>query len=268
MHFINHLGKRGADFLHPGGKAGTDYLIGEMLKHQPQRILEVGCGTGATLISLASVQVPFLRGIDISPSQVEVANKRIKYCGQENNIQVEAISESAIFPFADHSFDMVFAESVLGILAHHQLIQVMHEVFRVLKPDGLFLSNDAIWKAGVTPEQVNAINSRTLKDFGLIQSSSVLIGRAEWLQFFSSVGFVNQMQVEVNEVSKAQKTEWNELERLSHDFSTKQKGSTYFHPSILLHEMIYWLKLKFFHRKDYYFLENIIFVLKAKKIHP
>jgi SAM-dependent methyltransferase len=263
MHFINHLGNRGADYLHPGGKKSSDYVVGEILKRNPSSVLEIGCGIGATLISLASNGVNNLVGVDISDSQIEMTRRRIVYCKLQDSIQLSLVEKSGQLNFKDHSFDVVFAESVLGILSHQSLLKTIQEIKRVLKPNGVFISNDAIWQAGISMGEVNTINARALKDFGMIQSSSRLIGRNEWERFLVSFGFVSCKIVEIDKLEKNVKDELNLMEMSSQDFTRKQKRYASFNPVQLCKEVWYKIKLSLFHKNDGDYLDYLIFILQA-----
>jgi ubiquinone/menaquinone biosynthesis C-methylase UbiE len=263
MHFINHLGNRGADYLHPGGKLSTDFLISEICNHRPNRVLELGCGTGATLIGLASQNIPEIFGVDISASQIAIAQERVQYCSLEGKIHLNLLNQSGILEFGDDSFDVVYAESVLAILADEDLINMMKEVKRVLKPNGIFLSNDAIWKIGVPIELINKINNRTLKGFGLIQSSAKLIGIKDWADFLISFGFKSCKIIEINQLTKNDNPNVSPLERASHNFTQKKRHKSFLNPTQLFREFWYKIKLSLFHKNDGNNLENIIFILKA-----
>lgn len=263
MHFINHLGKRGADYLHPGGKHSSDFVVSEILKRNPSSVLEIGCGTGATLISLASNGVNNLVGVDISDSQIEMARRRIVHCKLQDNIQLSLAEKSGQLNFKDHSFDVVFAESVLGILSHQSLLKAIQEIKRVLKPNGVFISNDAIWQVGVSLEKAKRINARALKDFGFIQSSSKLIGKNEWELFLVSFGFVSCKIVEIDKLEKKVKDGLNLMEMSSLDFTRKQKRYATFNPVQLYKEVWYKIKLTLFHKNDGDYLDHLIFILQA-----
>jgi len=263
MHFINHLGNRGVDFLHPGGKKSTEFLVNEIIKNNPKSILELGCGTGATLVSLAAYNINQLIGIDVSNSQISMANKRLKYCGLENFIQLFVTEESGQINFSDNSFDVVFAESVLGVLEHDTLIKMILETKRVLKPNGIFLTNDAIWGPLTSLDTIKSINNRAMKDFGLVQSSEKLIGKDDWETFFKSFGFKSCKVFEINSLKKNENTKLSQLEQKSNDFTSKQKRYSLLNPIQLFKEFIYRIKLKLFHQNDGVYLESYVFILQA-----
>ena len=91
--------------------------------HKP-RILDVGCGTGGTLMALR--EVADVTGIELDAGAVEFCKER----GLEQVFQGAAES----LPFDDNAFDMVFA---LDVIEHLDDDTVgLQEFFRVLKPGG------------------------------------------------------------------------------------------------------------------------------------
>jgi SAM-dependent methyltransferase len=97
-----------------------DLLVGV---HQP-RILDVGCGTGATMGFLE--HYGGVTGIDISPKAVE-------YCREQGRSQL-CLADGAGMPFADSSFDLVTA---LDLLEHLEDESAgLREIWRVLKYGG------------------------------------------------------------------------------------------------------------------------------------
>ena len=88
------------------------------------KVLDVGCGTGATLVALD--EVADVTGIELDAGAVAFCKER----GLEQ--VVEGSAES--LPFADGSFDMVFA---LDVIEHLDDDEVgLREFSRVLKPGG------------------------------------------------------------------------------------------------------------------------------------
>ena len=98
-----------------------------------ERLLDLGCGTGLVL-DLAHDLFKELDGIDITDEMLARVKPR-------PNVRTQNASAENI-PFADGTFDMVTAYSVL----HHieDLGQVFREVRRTLKPGGVFYADESI----------------------------------------------------------------------------------------------------------------------------
>lgn len=98
--------------------------------------LEVGAGTGAFTGVL-------LRGgasvcaTDISPKSLEVLTRRHQGVGRLET----RVADMECLPFPDGTFDLVASA---GALSYGDNTRVMDEVFRVLKPGGVFLCVDSL----------------------------------------------------------------------------------------------------------------------------
>ena len=99
------------------------------------RILDAGCGTGKNMEFLISLGYDQVEGFDYSADA-------IRFCRMRGLKQVQQGSVTAI-DHPDCSFDIVYCMDVLGCLPEEERIQAVSELFRVLKPGGLFLCNSA-----------------------------------------------------------------------------------------------------------------------------
>ncbi len=90
------------------------------------KILDLGCGTGQNLISLAALGTTW--GVDI---ELEA----LRWCRQRGLRNVKKGTAYAL-PFADQSLDIV---TLFDVLEHTNEDRTLAEVRRVLKPGGLIL---------------------------------------------------------------------------------------------------------------------------------
>lgn len=97
------------------------------------RVLDVGCGTGASVIDLKKFlgKGVDVTGVDVVKLQVELANEKIK----KNGVWAEAVwYDGEHLPFSDASFDAIYTSDVLG---HVKNVRGwLAELNRVLKPGG------------------------------------------------------------------------------------------------------------------------------------
>lgn len=100
-------------------------------------VLEIGAGTGRltkTLLESGAIVV----ATDISPSSLNVIEKRYsKY----NNSLIAQLADMEQLPFKQNHFDIV---SSAGSLSYGDNKIVMKEIYRVLKPGGLFICVDSL----------------------------------------------------------------------------------------------------------------------------
>lgn len=98
---------------------------------RPARILDAGCGTGATLAMLAEWAEPV--GIDLMP-------EAIRFCRMRGRQRTAAASVIAL-PFRADTFDAAVSLDVLCHRSIREKGEPLREIGRVLKPGGLLILN-------------------------------------------------------------------------------------------------------------------------------
>ena len=94
------------------------------------KILDLCCGSGqATRFLVQCSQA--VTGLDISPVSLERAQRNVPQAKY-----VEALAEE--MPFPDNQFDFVHTSVAMHEMKPSQLRQIIKEVYRVLKPGGVF----------------------------------------------------------------------------------------------------------------------------------
>ena len=174
--FLDHLARRGAGSIHPLGRHGTEILIHACRFERGERVLELGCGTGETLVRIAGEGIVQLTGLDVSSAMVDCARRRCAFCGVQEQIEIQHILKEMEWPVRDGCLDVVFAESVMAILNAESRRHVLSEVLRVLRPGGRFLFSDSIWRQGTGRETIRKVNESCRKSFGLSQATEDWVG--------------------------------------------------------------------------------------------
>jgi ubiquinone/menaquinone biosynthesis C-methylase UbiE len=118
-----------------GGEARFRQLVLQGLTIAPEtKILDLCCGSGQTTQFLVQYSKD-VTGLDASARSLDRARKNVPSANY-----VEALAEE--MPFADGQFDLVHTSVAMHEMRPVQLRQIFLEVYRVLKPGGLFILID------------------------------------------------------------------------------------------------------------------------------
>lgn len=101
------------------------------------RVLELGCGTGAFAATLLERRLPAdcsYLGIDISPRMAAIATERLR--PWSDRAEAQLIDGSQAIPEPADSADRFIANYVLDLLSAEQSAAVLSEAGRVLTPGG------------------------------------------------------------------------------------------------------------------------------------
>ena len=102
----------------------------------PTNVLDIATGTGDLAINLTETSAKEIIGLDISEGMLEVGRKKITTKNLSSKIQmVQADSEA--LPFENDTFDAITV--AFGVRNFENLEKGLSEIFRVLKPAGIFV---------------------------------------------------------------------------------------------------------------------------------
>jgi len=179
--------------------ASEKKLVGDLFTKE-QEILDLGCGAGRFAIGLWREGFRRLVGVDYSSGMVEAARDAAESLGYDIPFEV---MDARNLGFEDGRFDAVaFAfNGLLQIPGHENRVAAVREVFRVLKPGGVFwftghdqaLSSQADhWKrfseseADANGQQVGDVLEQTESGPMFIRSAT----RDEMIRILEDSGFV------------------------------------------------------------------------------
>ena len=98
------------------------------------KILDLCCGSGQATQYLVQYSQD-VTGLDVSPVSLKRAKQNVPQAQY-----VEALAEA--MPFANNHFDLVHTSVAMHEMKPEQLRQILQEVYRVLKPGGVFAMMD------------------------------------------------------------------------------------------------------------------------------
>ena len=111
-------------------------VVDIVAKTNPENILDIATGTGDLAISLAKTTAKEIVGLDISDGMLKVGRKKINTKNLDDKISM-VIGDSENLPFEDDSFDAITV--AFGVRNFETLEKGLAEIYRVLKPEGIFV---------------------------------------------------------------------------------------------------------------------------------
>jgi SAM-dependent methyltransferase len=175
---------------HPAGSPGffadLEQYHFEKLHHLPRlvpfeqyrkrRVLEVGCGAGTDLVRFAR-NGAIVTGVDLAPSSINLASRNFALEGRQAELLV---ADGEALPFADRSFDLVYAHGVVQYTSNDRAL--VSECRRVLKPGGTAVFqvyNRLSWLnalSRVTKVELEHVDAPVLKKYSIGEFRQLLNG--------------------------------------------------------------------------------------------
>lgn len=239
MNILETAAHTNSGFFHPGGRATTDALIAWLDLQPSERVLEIGCGAGATAQLVSERTQAQVVTFDILPAMLKTAQIRFQ-SHQTLPVQLLTANVNEPLPFADATFDAVYAESVIAL---NDLPHILHEVARVLKVGGKVVLNERIWRHGVSETDAAYINACSQRWFGIPAATAQAWHKDDWLKLLAEVGFPNATATLVDDLimptDYRQETRQQRLIHIRHHLA---------HPMTYLHNLRFrWLGRRYEH---------------------
>ena len=129
----------GEGFLSPGGREELALFL-EGLDISGKKVLDVGCGVGGCDVILVNEYgAGHVHGIDIEQPILDRCVTRAESEGLSDRLSYQLVDPGP-FPLDDESYDVVYSkDALIHIEDKHALFK---EVFRVLRPGGIFIASD------------------------------------------------------------------------------------------------------------------------------
>lgn len=179
MNYHDVLSRLGIKNAHPGGAQATDAWMKRVSVPENAKVLDVGCGNGATACRAASFWNADVTVLDIRPAMIRNALK----LAQRQGVTLQAVTGSAeALPFGDDSFDFIICESVLVFV---KLAQTLREFRRVLKPNGQIIDVEMM--------VLRPVSEEWHRDVGHLYGAVQVPDLSVWKQHFSAAGFSCQV---------------------------------------------------------------------------
>lgn len=111
-----------------------DKFVKFLKKNKVCKVLDIGCGTGEHLLSLAKEEFK-VWGFDLSPEAIKIAKKSFAESNLAADLKVASMHKK--FPYKDNGFDAVYSLRTLNHCKRENIEATIKEVCRVLRPGGL-----------------------------------------------------------------------------------------------------------------------------------
>jgi len=108
-----------------------------------QRVLDLGCGTGALSIRAAQRGAK-VKGIDVNPEMLAIARKHVQEAQLEEDVELVETGVAELDAETAESYDAVISGLCFSELSDDELTFTLEHVARILRPGGLLLVADEV----------------------------------------------------------------------------------------------------------------------------
>lgn len=126
----------------PGERASTERALAMLPPlTSEQRILDVGCGSGAQTLDLARSCEARIVAVDIHEPFIRGLERRLERAGLTDRVHVQ-VADMAALPFADETFEVVWSEGAIFVMGFSTGLA---EWRRLLRPWGFLVVSELCW---------------------------------------------------------------------------------------------------------------------------
>ena len=112
-------------------------MVGHVARAEPQRVLDVACGTAGVTLQLAERTTARIVGVDLTEEMLREGARRVALAGRDDRVQL-VLGRGQQLPFADGAFDAVTFTYLLRYVEDPQA--AIDEMARVVAPGGVVTS--------------------------------------------------------------------------------------------------------------------------------
>lgn len=143
---------KGANRQGPGGDAETEKAIGlaGIDRDAPLKIADIGCGTGASTLTLARLLKAKITAVDFLQDFIDILAVRAQSEGVEGKI-IPLCASMEQLPFEDEEFDVIWSEGAIYNIGFEKGVA---DWKRYLKPGGLLIASEITWLTKSRPSEL------------------------------------------------------------------------------------------------------------------
>jgi ubiquinone/menaquinone biosynthesis C-methylase UbiE len=216
MDYQDALAVLGVGSAHPGGWASSLQWMDEIPWHPSMSVLDVGCGTGRTLLHVQRATGCNVCGVDVRPKMIE---KAIQRAAAANVDAAFLVADAEQLPFPDSKFDVVYTESVNVFV---RIRRALSEYHRVLKPGGWYVDVEMLALGPVGEEWKESVRK--------VYGAKMVPDQKGWKQLYREAGFTEIRTLTTRQVLPG------EMLAIEHQYPDDQKladAKAYSNPQLL-----------------------------------
>ena len=145
-------------------------LLDFIEKHAPAQAIDIGCGTGTNVITLAKAGW-HVTGVDFAPRAIQLAKRKLGSTGTQAEFRV---SDATILEGIDGPYDLALDIGCFHSLQKEGKAKYLKQLHRILAPNGFWLMYGFL-----RPDPSRAGTGLVPADLDLISSQLTLISRRD-----------------------------------------------------------------------------------------
>jgi ubiquinone/menaquinone biosynthesis C-methylase UbiE len=106
-----------------------------------QRVLDIGCGTGALTLRAAR-RGARVKGIDVNAQMLEIAARAVREAGLAERVELREMGAAELDGERSETYDVVMSGLCFSELSDDELAYTLKQACRMLRPGGLLLVAD------------------------------------------------------------------------------------------------------------------------------
>lgn len=136
----------------PGSPEVTLKALSFIKELNPQRIADLGCGTGGQTLTLAQNTSGHITGLDLFPEFINIFNRNMDKFGLSKRVK-GIVGSMDNLPFEPNSLDLIWSE---GAIYNIGFERGLNELRQYLKKGGYIAVSEASWFTDERPEEIDA----------------------------------------------------------------------------------------------------------------